>query len=334
MLSLAVIAYFSTNDRNRVSEVAGYGLAFPDLIGQLNEVAAIHMTAYDNKYQVVLAHDEWQVSAYHGYPARSEVVANFLLGWAQLRKVEPKTNDPDNFESLHLIGTNNEKSPTIELHLQASDNRKLASLLIGKRQPSVRSSLLTEVFIRHPLENQTWLAESGISIPGTAIEWLDTEIIDLDEEIQQVSVVSPDHPPFRVMRDPDQTEKFKLVELPENHTIRYQFKLNGVGEFFRRLHFEDVRRGAAPATGISVTAHTTDNLVITATLGEGEHKNFAYFSARTTDAASFEVINKAEALNRKWSQWLYRISDIRRQTAELTIAELVEPLNSANAQHN
>ncbi len=334
MLSLAAIAYVSITDRSRVGEVVDYGLVFPELIDQLNDVAVIRIDTFNSAFQLKRSDNEWQVSAYQDYPTRSDAVSKFLLGLAQLRKVEPKTSDPDNFSLLHLIGIDHEESPTIRVRLEAANNRTMASLLIGKRQQSARNFLLNELFVREPSENQTWLAESGITVPTQAIEWLDTEIIDFDEQVDQVLVASPGHLPFRIARNANDIGKFDLVNLPENHKIRHQFRLNDIGEFFRRLKFTDVKRISDEVAGISVTAQTKDNLEITATLGEGALKNFAKFVATTTDSAPPIAISEAQALNRKWSGWMYRISDVRRQTAELTLADLVEPLNGVNSQSN
>ena len=325
-VSLAGLVLFSTDKEQSVSEVTDYGMVFPKLIDELNEVASIGITTFEHSFQINKMNDRWQISALSHYPANHQVVSSFLIGLSQLRKVAPKTSVPKKHALLHLAGTGVKDSPTIKVDLWASDNRSLASLLIGKSRPSVRNVLLTELHVRQPDDNQTWLAESGLSVPISTMDWLDTTLIDLDERILSVSIESLDHATITVVRDAEGRENFSLAQLPEQHKIRYQFRLNDIAEFFRRLKFEDVRPVSDRPTGIRVTANTVDHLEISATFDIGESSQYARFEAVPTAGASAAIIDEAKQLNQNWAGWLYRISDVRRATAELTIADLIEPI--------
>ena len=329
-LSALSIWYFSLDDQRRSDRISDYGLVFPDLIDQINDVREIRIKSFQHSVSLTLQDSVWQVSRFDNYSARPSTVSNFLIGFAQMRKIEPKTSNPDKFAALDLAGIDIENSPSIHVNLLTQDNRMLASLLIGKRRQSVRNVLLTELHVREPHADQTWLVESGLIIPAQAIDWIDTEILNLDEQVKQVTIESPTNQPIRVMRDPLDSENFLLEDIPESHKIRYQFRLNEIGEIFRRLNFEDVKRISDWASSSTVTARTTDNLLVSAEFGDGESLNFVVFTAQAMENSTPEVVKRAEALNKIWSGWKYRVSDVRRETAELTIFDLVEPTEGSS----
>ncbi len=332
-LTLAAVAYLVINTQNRVSNVVDHGLLLPDLIDQLNDIAEIQINSSQHTSHLMLDDGDWLLSEFENYPARSDLVSNFLVGLAQLRLIEPKTNDPSKFDALDLAGPDVDNSSTLQVSLLTKDGQNLVNLFIGKRRQSLQNILKSELYLRKPSENQTWLAQSALSIPSNSIDWLDTEIINLDERIDQVSIQPHGKLPYMLAREPADVENFYLVDLPENHKIRYRFRLNDIGEFFRRLKFEDVKQYAKEVTGATIIARTSDGLEISAKFGQGELSYFAQFSAVATDDATSVTKNEARELNRQWSGWLYRVSDVRREIANLTFDDLIEPVNG-NIQTN
>lgn len=324
-LSVLSIWYFSLDDQRRTEGISDYDLVFPDLIEQINDVREIRVRSFQNSVSLTLQDTVWQVSKFDNYPAQPSTVSNFLIGFAQMRKIEPKTSDSDKFAALDLAGIEIESSLSVQVDLLTQDKRMLASLLVGKRRQSVRSVLLTELHVREPHADQTWLVESGLTIPVQAIDWIHTEILNLDEQVDQVTIESLTNQPIKVRRDPQERENFLLEDIPESHKIRYQFRLNEIGGIFRRLIFEDVKRVSDWESSITVTARTTDNLLVSAEFGNGELINFVSLTAQAMENSTPEVVKKAESLNKIWSGWKYQVSDVRRETAELTIFDLVEP---------
>ncbi len=332
LLALSVISiwYFSLDDQRRTDRMPDYSLVFPDLIDQINDVREIRIKSFQNSDSLTLQDSVWQVSKFDNYPARLSTVSNFLIGFAQMRKIEPKTSNPDKFAALDLAGIEVENSPSIQVDLLAQDERMLASLLVGKRRQSVRNVMLTEFHVREPHADQTWLVESGLTIPAQAIDWIETQLLNLDEQVDQVTIESPTNQPVRVRRNPLDSENFLLEDIPESHKIRYQFQLNEIGEIFRRLNFEDVKKVSDWESHITVTARTTNNLLVSAEFGDGEALNFVLFTAKALENSTPEIVKKAESLNKIWSGWKYRVSDVRRETAELTIFDLVEPTEGSS----
>ncbi len=332
LLALSVISiwYFSLDDQRRTDRMSDYGLVFPDLIDQINDVREIRIKSFQNSVSLTLQDSVWQVSKFDNYPARLSTVSNFLIGFAQMRKIEPKTSNPDKFAALDLAGIEIDNSLSIQVDLLTQEKSVLASLLVGKRRQSIRNVLLTEIHVREPHADQTWLVESGLTVPVQAIDWIETQLLNLDEQVDQVTIESPTNQPVRVRRNPLDSENFLLEDIPESHKIRYQFQLNEIGEIFRRLNFEDVKKVSDWESHITVTARTTNNLLVSAEFGDGDALNFVLFTAKALENSTPEIVKKAESLNKIWSGWKYRVSDVRRETAELTIFDLVEPTESSS----
>ena len=329
-LSALSIWYFSLDDQRRTDRISDYGLVFPGLIDQINEIREVRIKSYQDSVSLKLQDSAWQISRFDNYPARPSTVSNFLIGFAQMRKIEPKTSNPDKFVAIDLAGIETENSLSTQIDLLTRDNRMLASLLVGKRRQSVRNILLTEFHVREPHADQTWLVESGLTIPAQAIDWIDTELLNLDEQVDRVTIESPTNQPIRVSRDPQDSENFLLEDIPESHKIRYQFQLNEIGEIFRRLNFEDVKRVTDWESRITVTVRTTNNLLVSAEFGDDKSLNFVLLTAQAMENSTPEVFEMAKSLNSIWSGWKYRVSDVRRETAELTIFDLVEPIEGSS----
>ncbi len=319
------IGYLTVDNQRRTQSMTDYGLLFPGLLDEINHVVEITVTTFQNSYSLALVDGSWRVSAFENYPAELPAIADFLIRFAQLRKIDMKTNDPEKFAALDLMGPGQVGSPTVMMELLAAENRVLAGLLIGKRRTSVQSAPLTEFYVRKPDENQTWLVESSMRVPADAEGWLDTEIIDLDERVQKVTMQPVAERPFVILRESPEHTNFLLMNVPENHKIRHQFRLNDIGNLFHRLKFADVKKVADWGTGIEVSVQTFDDLKIMAKFGSGEKRNFVRFTAQVLPDAESKIKAEAERLNRKWRGWMYQISDVRRETAELTVADLVAP---------
>ena len=80
---------------------------------------------------------------------------------------------------------------------------------------------------------------------------------------------------------------------------------------------------------MTVSAVTFDGLRLTVTMGTGALRNYARFESKPADNASQEIIAESELMNKRWAGWMYRISDVRRNTVELTMDDLVESTDSS-----
>ena len=327
VLSIAVIAFFILQDRTSTSNLPDHGLLFPELVDQINDVATISVRTNQSELSVKFENEAWRVKELEYYPARFSLVQNFLIGMSQLRKLEAKTGNPDKHAALDLAGIDVTESPTIKITLLSADSEILADLYIGKQKSSKRNPHLYEYYVREPKQDETWLSESSQLTYSKPFDWLDSEIVDLNENrVREVQIMSGKATPIRVYKSSEADKNYLLTSVPDQHKIRYQYSINDIGEIFRDLRFEDVKISTGWVSRATVTAKTFGGLEVTANLGSGEFKDYAVFSADVAEVATTETQDEAVNLNRRWEGWAYKMSDVRLATIETKFDDLVEPI--------
>ena len=327
VLSISVVAFFILQDRTSTSNLPDHGLLFPELVDQINDVTAISITTNQSELSVIFENKTWRVKELELYPARFSLVQNFLVRMSQLRKLEAKTRNSDKHTALDLAGIEVAESPTIKITLLSAESEILADLYIGKQKPSKRNPHLYEYYAREPNQDQTWLSESSQLAMSKPFDWLDSEIVDLDENrVEEVQIMSGKATPIRVYKLSEADKNYLLASLPDQHKIRYQYLVNDIGEVFRDLRFEDVKRATGWVTRATVSTKTFDGVEVTAKLGSGEFKDYTVFSAAAGEAVTTEIQEEAVNLNRRWEGWAYKMSDIRLATIETKFDDLVEPI--------
>ncbi len=327
VLSIGVIAFFILQDRTSTSNLPDHGLLFPELVDQINDVTTISVRTNQSELSVIHENEAWRVKELEFYPARFSLVQNFLIGMSQLRKLEAKTENPDKHAALDLVGIEIMESPTIKITLLSADSEILADLYIGKQKSSRRNPHLYEYYVREPNQDQTWLSESSQLIFSKPFDWLDSEIVDLDENrVREVQIMSHNTTPIRVYKSSGMDKNYQLTNVPDRHKIRYQYSINDIGEVFRDLQFEDVKKSAGWVTRATVTAKTFDGLEVIAKLGSGELRDYAVFSTDVDEAATTETQEEAFNLNRRWEGWAYKMSDVRLTAIDKKFDDFVEPI--------
>ena len=100
-----------------------------------------------------------------------------------------------------------------------------------------------EYYVREPNQDQIWLSESSQLIFSKPFDWLDSEIVDLDENrVGEVQIMSGKATPIQVYKSSGADKIYLLTSVPDQHKIRYQYSINDIGEIFRELRFEDVKK--------------------------------------------------------------------------------------------
>ena len=327
ILSISIIAFFILQDRTSTSNLPDHGLLFPELVDQINDVTTISVRTNQSELSVIYENEAWGVKELEFYPARFSLVQIFLIGMSQLRKLEAKTGNPDKHAALDLAGIEVTESPTIKITLLSAESEILADLYIGKQKSSKRNPHLYEYYVREPNQDQTWLSESSQLTISKPFNWLNSEIVDLDKNrVKEVQIMSQNTTPIRVYKSSGMDKNYLLTNVPDRHKIRYQYSINDIGEIFRDLRFEDVKKATEWVTRATVAAKTFDGLEVTVKLGSGEFKDYAVFTADVAEVATTETQEEAVNLNRRWEGWVYKMSDVRLATIETKFDDLVEPI--------
>ena len=97
---------------------------FPNLIAQVNSVTHVDVHDAEHRTELVLEDDQWRIANRGGYPARFATVKQLVVGIAELKILETKTNAPERYTRLQVeaIDTAEAKSTSM-----ASSSAKTAS---------------------------------------------------------------------------------------------------------------------------------------------------------------------------------------------------------------
>jgi hypothetical protein len=327
------------------TEIEGSGdLMFPDMLARVNDVNEIKVSHQVETVTVAHRDHSWVVVEKSNYPAAEDRVRQYLIGLAQLRRLEPKTRNPERYAELGLddIGEKNTKSAHVSV--TDSDGGKIADLIIGDRRPAKSDPSKSELFVRIQEDPQSWLVEGKLPNYYTTTDWLDKSILKLDRKrIREVKVIHEDGEEVAVRRQDKTANDFQLLNVPKEAKVKSTFSINSIANTFADLTLDDV----LPETGKKIEAGkglraeltTYDGLRIIMETVKDDDNTFARFIAKfdpmlieqekeneAADADSDNnessgqpsegkdaeaVKNEVERLNTRWQGWSYKLPSYR-----------------------
>jgi hypothetical protein len=326
-------------------------LLFPHLLARVNDISQVHQVRGDAVVTVTRGTSGWAVQEQNGYPADAERVRALLLGLAQLRRVEPKSRNPEHYAQLGLGSETGSVATTVTL---MAGSEKAAELVVGKRRPA-KGSDRQQLSVRLPDDPQVWLVEGNVPAYKDAAGWLDNRVLKLDRgRIRSVAVAYPDGETVDVSRPDASAKDFHLAGLTTGQEVASPATVNAVATAFADLACDDVKPVAEVdfdgKRSWSATLDTFDGLRVTVATAPVGDKTYARFSAsvgdgaRAADAAAAKppagddkageeakaaapatgqtVQREAESLNARWQGWAYalppyRVTAIAKHRAEL-----------------
>ena len=282
---------------------------FAGLAERINETAKVELSKAGDTLTLFRTDDGWQVDARSGYPANEEKVRAFLRGFALSERREPKTSNPDRFASLDLGDS------ATRVILSDDTGGALLDVQVGKRKEGGSGRSLTYVF--QGTDTRAWLVGGIEAAPLEAVEWLDTNLLDIaDSRIQTVTLND-----VTLVRPLGATD-FSVEGLAEDETEAAGYKRAEPARTLSRISLTDVAQTANPLMDpVTMGQFTTyDGLQVTFTLfARGEDHwlqlsaNYDLDRAAGGDAgplpdAPADGVAESEAINAKVRGWLFKIS--------------------------
>lgn len=341
-------------DRSRpvTLDAAGESLV-PGLDAKLDQVVAVEVAAGEERFTVTNTGSGWALKEREDYPVPEDRVRELLVGLADLKLLEAKTARPDRHARLELEDPAGEDAKSVAVTLRNGAGDALAGTVVGKRRYSVYAGGKGGTYVRRADETQTWLAEGELKVGKTPRDWLDREVLRVDEkQIQRVGVRQPDGTELTAGKETPLANDFVVDDIPEGRKLSSDTAGNRLRNAFAYVDLDDVR----PAAGLTFPepyhqAHMTtfDGFVVTAEIAEIDGEKWARFTARAEPAgaaaqpAATEESAKAEdegtdeskplplpervaAFNKRTGGWLYRLDDWTTETMSLGMEALLEPL--------
>ena len=251
-VTLAVlIAAIALETETGDSAIPGEGeLVFPELLSRVDEVRRVRAVSGGETF--TLAHDDerWTMPERDGYRAVADKIHKLVVGAAGLERREPKTSDPARYSRLGLDDPAEPGSGSIRFTFEDDAAQVLADFIIGNRESSRIDLSLSEFYLREPEEAQSWLVEGKLSVSRDPVEWLEREVLRIEEaRVRAVRVRQADGGRLDVSRSRPDDEDFSLDNPPPGHVIDSQWRVNDIGRGLVNLRFEDVRRAPVEVEG-------------------------------------------------------------------------------------
>ncbi len=291
----------------------------PGFAANVKNAAVIHVASHGSEFDVAFVGGKWVLPGHGGYPADFDQVRHTLIGLAALQTLAPKT---DRADWLHYVNLDTPPQGNgIAFTVKDASGKTLASLITGVPEQLGDANGTVGLFVRHPGENQTYLARSVFQPSGDLLSWINTSVINLGAaRIQQVIVTPPRGKGYTVTRAKDSDLKFTLANPPKTGNPNQQM-VDAVSYAVSSFSLEDVQPAAS--VDFSAASHAVgkgfDGLVITVDIAPKGKDLWGRLTASTAPGASAGAVKDAGEINAKAGGWAYKMPD---QKGKALIADL------------
>ena len=359
---VAVGAVFFVERESGTADHGG-GVVFPALLGQVNSVERIRVTGNEGAFTLARDGDRWVVEEEERYAADPDRVHKLLLGAAGMKRVEPKTSNPELYPKLWLEDPSGKDAKSVRFVLENASGTALADWVLGDRRPSKSDAGRTELFIRVADNPMAWLVEGSVPGGPTIIDWVDRMVARIDRErLREVEVVHADGATVAVNRPGPADTDFSLQGVPADRETDSQYRINDIGRFLEDLRFEDV----APSSSLDFSGSVDKRVRVTTFDGLRVHvetvmrdgeawvqlraeadETLVKTSGDGADASSDDdaetrkasgalptlddVRAEAERLNARWKGWAYELPSFKRDYIAKRMDELTRALEGTDA---
>ena len=318
----------------------------------MNSVTRVRITGGEGTFTLARDDAGWVVEEKERYAADAERMHKLIVGAAGLRRVEPKTSNPELYAKLRLEEPTNEGSRSARFVLEDSSGAALADWVLGDRRPSKSDPSRSELYIRVADDPQAWLVEGSVPGGRAIIDWIDRRVARIDRgRLRAVEVVHADGVTVGVARSSPEETDFALDAVPEDREVDSQYRVNDIGRFLEDLRFEDVDRSSsldyAGSVDKRVRVTTFDGLRIHIETVMRDGEAWAALHAEVDEALADapaegagagseataaalrpieDVRAEAEVSNARWAGWAYELPSYKRDYLAGRIDELTRPI--------
>jgi len=259
-LALAVGAGALWLSRHQSSQrESEYGTpVFPALGAELDKVDSLRVVGAGDKPLVTLKRNGggWLV-ADPGYPADSTRVRRLLVALADLKVVEPKTQDPARYAALGVEDVADPKAQSVRLELGGL--AEPLALLVGHAAAGQNG------YLRVVGHAQALEARPGLDVARSPRDWLARSIVDIGAaRVHSVTVERTDAPPWRAVKATRDAPHFEVPGLPKGKELASLGAADVAGNTLSNVELDAVRKVQASSTRPQrVIVECFDGLVVT-----------------------------------------------------------------------
>ena len=277
-------------------------LAFPGLAGRLAQAATLEIRRNEGTLVIRRAGERWILPERSDYPIRDAKLRELLTGLSELRLMESRGGNTENFARLGVDDPAQPGSTASELRLLDAQGAVMLDVFLGRRRMRTQGNVPETVYLRRTGEAEAWLAEGRIPIEADAASWMDRDIANFPaERVRRVVVSRAGSRPLTLTRG----AAGLLLTDPPDPPQTDRTALDDVARAFEYLTFMDAQPEAATPGEAQGQARfeLSDDLVINVWGSRLEQFLFIRLQAQGQGPGMVE----AQVLNARWSGWAYQV---------------------------
>lgn len=275
------------------------GPVFPDLMSKINDVTELSIKSMGETVTLVRKEGTWGVKEKESYPAALDKVKSLLIGIAELRFREPKTNNPELYEKLGLQDQKKEGSRATLVTVGINQDQVAAKLLIGDQRPAKGNPSLSEIYVRKPEDFQTWLVTGKLPLERAVTEWLDQDILSLPgTRVRGVEIIHPGGESLKIHKVSPDALDYQVADMPKGYKVKSQFNVNNVVTTLSKLTLDDVKKmetmESEGKAGVKAVLETFDGLQVTVETLEKDETVYGKITAEFNPSLVYKVDDAGE----------------------------------------
>lgn len=283
----------------------------PALADRLNEVTTIKIKQDEHSIEIVRTQTGWTLGDHDGYPANIESVREFLLAFADLKRLERKGSDEALLGPLGF-GPDAIAPPT---HIEiATNDGPLTNMELGATSPDGLGR-----YVRLLNDGSVWVVEGTIHADPTVPAWAQTDLLRLGSQfLESITIEQAGEQPFTVAKVGNGLDaQYTIAPMPDGREIGSPSHFAKLFSSVALLTFVDVRRldTDQPPQAVLTYSTTAGSRFTIKTWSEQDR-----FGERITWIA-FEFENKQQQRS-ALEGWAYRLTPYAADAFELGVDDL------------
>jgi len=312
----------------------------PGLATLVNDIEYVRVTGADGETIATLNRrgEKWLVAESSDYRADWTVLRKLLSDLAAAEVTEGKTSNPELYKRL---GVEDVGSPDAAgLLIGFAEETGLPSLIVGNKAQGRQGQ-----YVRLSGSDQSALIDRALTVPGDMQQWLEREIIDIQQaELVEISLTHPDGEQIVLQKASADDTDFELQKIPDGREVKSNWTVNSIGGGMAALRLDAVVRASDVdwSDAVKISVLTADGLQVSAQLVSIEDQHWislsasVYRPARSQELVEADVethapLEPTERVNRitdRVSGWAYAIPQYKAEVLMKRMEDLLKPLDT------
>ncbi len=300
-------------------------LLLPELAENVGD--AVHLTVRQSGKTISVSRkgDNWVLDGREGFEADQTKVRANLVGLSELKRLEPKTANPELFTLIEVEDRKGTDTKSRDVEVRSENGDLLARLIVGKkRRGGARGAASSGVYVRIEGEDRAWLAGGDLDISANLGDWLSTRLMSVAvTAIERVTVTRGVAFPIELNRIEGENRGFSVGPLPQGMKAKSEFALQNEVRTMTMVEFDDVRavRGGGAPESLMVVEDRTGLMLSFETRKAEDGGSWIRVSAVGSDDDSNE---RASDISGRYSGYELHLSSKDRDKFLLSLADMVD----------